>query len=383
MTALFSTYNRFDLTVAEASGTVVKDTDGKEYLDFGSGIGVCNLGHRHPDVQQAIEEQLNKYWHVSNLYHVPLQEEVAKLLTANSAGDYVFFCNSGAEANEAAIKLARKATGKTKIITFQQSFHGRTFATMAATGQDKVQQGFGPMLQAFDYAPFNDIEAVKKKIDGQTAAVMLEVIQGEGGVIAAEPTFVKQLEQLCVEHDILLIIDEIQTGIGRTGVPFAYQHYAISPDIISTAKGIGNGLPVGAMIAKAELYEHFGPGSHATTFGGNPLAMAAAKAVLQHVFDPAFLQTVEEKSIYLKRRLQEEIGETRFVTNIKGKGLMIGIECAAEVTQFIPQLMEKGLLVLNAGPHVLRLLPPLTVSYQDIDRAVELISEMMKKPVTT
>ncbi|HLR41205.1 MAG TPA: acetylornithine transaminase [Virgibacillus sp.] len=383
MTALFSTYNRFDLTVAEASGTVVKDTDGKEYLDFGSGIGVCNLGHRHPDVQQAIEEQLNKYWHVSNLYHVPLQEEVAKLLTANSAGDYVFFCNSGAEANEAAIKLARKATGKTKIITFQQSFHGRTFATMAATGQDKVQQGFGPMLQAFDYAPFNDIEAVKKKIDGQTAAVMLEVIQGEGGVIAAEPTFVKQLEQLCVEHDILLIIDEIQTGIGRTGVPFAYQHYAISPDIISTAKGIGNGLPVGAMIAKAKFYDDFGPGSHATTFGGNPLAMAAAKAVLQHVFDPAFLQTVEEKSIYLKRRLQEEIGETRFVTNIKGKGLMIGIECAAEVTQFIPQLMEKGLLVLNAGPHVLRLLPPLTVSYQDIDRAVELISEMMKKPVTT
>src|SRR5699024_3450085 len=381
MTALFSTYSRFDLTVAEASGTVVKDTDGKEYLDFGSGIGVCNLGHRHPDVQQAIEEQLNKYWHVSNLYHVPLQEEVAKLLTANSAGDYVFFCNSGAEANEAAIKLARKATGKTKIITFQQSFHGRTFATMAATGQDKVQQGFGPMLQAFDYAPFNDIEAVKKKIDGQTAAVMLEVIQGEGGVIAAEPTFVKQLEQLCVEHDILLIIDAMQTRIGRTGDLFAYQHYATSPDIISTAKEIGNGLPVGAMIAKAKFYDDFGPGSHATTFGGNPLAMASAKAVLQHVFDPAFLQTVEEKSIYLKRRLQEEIGETRFVTNIKGKGLMIGIECAAEVTQFIPQLMEKGLLVLNAGPHVLRLLPPLTVSYQDIDRAVELISEMMKKPV--
>src|SRR5690625_3164620 len=312
MTALFATYNRFELTVAEASGTVVKDTDGKEYLDFGSGIGVCNLGHRHPDVQQAIEEQLNKYWHVSNLYHVPLQEEVAQLLTANSAGDYVFFCNSGAEANEAAIKLARKATGKTKIITFQQSFHGRTFATMAATGQDKVQQGFGPMLQAFDYVPFNDIEAVKKKIDGETAAVMLEVIQGEGGVIAAEPTFVKELEQLCAEHDILLIIDEIQTGIGRTGAPFAYQHYAISPDIITTAKGLGNGLPVGAMIAKAKFYDDFGPGSHATTFGGNPLAMAAAKAVLQHVFDPAFLQTVEEKSIYLKERLQEEIGETRF-----------------------------------------------------------------------
>jgi len=383
MTALFATYNRFELTVAEASGTVVKDTDGKEYLDFGSGIGVCNLGHRHPDVQQAIEEQLNKYWHVSNLYHVPLQEEVAELLTANSAGDYVFFCNSGAEANEAAIKLARKASGKTKIITFQQSFHGRTFATMAATGQDKVQQGFGPMLEAFDYVPFNDIEAVKKKIDGETAAVMLEVIQGEGGVIAAEPTFVKELEQLCAEHDILLIIDEIQTGIGRTGAPFAYQHYAISPDIITTAKGLGNGLPVGAMIAKAKFYDDFGPGSHATTFGGNPLAMAAAKAVLQHVFDPAFLQTVEEKSIYLKERLQEEIGETRFVTNIKGKGLMIGIECEKEVTGLIPQLMQQGLLVLNASPYVIRLLPPLTVSKEEIDAAATLIGEAIKKPVTT
>src|SRR5690625_563738 len=383
MTALFATYNRFELTVAEASGTVVKDTDGKEYLDFGSGIGVCNLGHRHPDVQQAIEEQLNKYWHVSNLYHVPLQEEVAELLTANSAGDYVFFCNSGAEANEAAIKLARKASGQTKIITFQQSFHGRTFATMAATGQDKVQQGFGPMLEAFDYVPFNDIEAVKKKIDGETAAVMLEVIQGEGGVIAAEPTFVKELEQLCAEHDILLIIDEIQTGIGRTGAPFAYQHYAISPDIITTAKGLGNGLPVGAMIAKAKFYDDFGPGSHATTFGGNPLAMAAAKAVLQHVFDPAFLQTVEEKSIYLKERLQEEIGETRFVTNIKGKGLMIGIECEKEVTGLIPQLMQQGLLVLNASPYVIRLLPPLTVSKEEIDAAATLIGEAIKKPVTT
>src|SRR5690625_469269 len=383
MTALFSTYNRFDLTVAEACGTVVKDTDGKEYLDFGSGIGVCNLGHRHPDVQQAIEEQLNKYWHVSNLYHVPLQEEVAQLLTANSAGDYVFFCNSGAEANEAAIKLARKATGKTKIITFQQSFHGRTFATMAATGQDKVQQGFGPMLEAFDYVPFNDIEAVKKKIDGETAAGMLEAMQGEGGVIAADPEFVKELEQLCVEHDILLIIDEVQTGIGRTGVPFAYQHYAISPDIISTAKGLGNGLPVGAMIAKAKFYDHFGPGSHATTFGGNPLAMAAAKAVLQHVFDPTFLQAVEEKSAYLKERLQEEIGKTRFVTNVKGKGLMIGIECAAEVNALVPELMKQGLLVLNASPYVIRLLPPLIVSYQEMDKAVALISEVMKNPVTT
>lgn len=383
MTALFPTYNRFDLSVAEANGTIVKDTNGKEYLDFGSGIGVCNLGHRHPDVQQAVEDQLNKYWHVSNLYHVPIQENVAELLVANSAGASVFFCNSGAEANEAAIKLARKATGKTKVITFQQSFHGRTFATMAATGQEKVQTGFGPMLATFEYATFNDIDSVKEVIDEQTAAVMLEVIQGEGGVIAAEPEFVKELEQICKKNDILLIVDEVQTGIGRTGAAFAYQHYNISPDIITSAKGLGNGLPVGAMIAKDKLSAFFGPGSHATTFGGNPLVMAAAQTVLQIVFQPVFLQEVTEKGTYLQKQLKEKIGNDDFVSDILGKGLMIGIHCKGNVSAMIPELMEKGLLVLNAGPNVIRLLPPLTVNKQEIDTAVELISEAIKKPITT
>lgn len=375
MSALFKTYNRFDLSVAEANGTTVIDTNGKEYLDFGSGIGVNNLGHRHPVVQAALENQLQKYWHVSNLYHIPIQEDVAKALTATGSGDYVFFCNSGAEANEAAIKLARKATGKTKIITFKQSFHGRTFATMSATGQEKIQTGFGPLLETFAYAEFNNIDAVKEVIDGDTAAIMLEVIQGEGGVIVGDPTFIKEVEQLCQENNLLLIIDEIQTGIGRTGEPFAYQHYGIAPDIITLAKGLGNGFPVGAMIAKAAYYDVFGPGSHGSTFGGNPLGMAAAKAVLETIFQDEFLQEVEEKSVYLQEQLQSKLGQVSFVSDIRGKGLMIGIVCKEDISPIIPQLMEKGLLALSAGPNVIRLLPPLTVTKQEIDQAVALIYE--------
>lgn len=378
MTALFQTYSRFDLSVSEAEGTTVIDTEGKKYLDFGSGIGVNNLGHRHPVVQQAVESQLQKYWHVSNLYHLPIQEEVAKTLTNTSSGDYAFFCNSGAEANEAAIKLARKATGKTKIITFKQSFHGRTFATMSATGQEKIQDGFGPLLESFVYAPFNNIEAVKEVIDSDTAAIMLEVIQGEGGVIAGEPGFIKGVEQLCRENDLLLIVDEIQTGIGRTGKPFAYQDYEISPDVITLAKGLGNGLPVGAMIAKKAYYDVFGPGSHGSTFGGNPLAMAAAKAVLETIFQDDFLEEVSEKSVYLQEQLQKDIGKLPTVTEIRGKGLMIGIVCKKDISTIIPQLMEKGLLVLSAGPHVIRLLPPLTITKQEIDQAVDLIYEVMQ-----
>ncbi|WP_188456955.1 acetylornithine transaminase [Virgibacillus oceani] len=375
--ALLPTYKRFDLSVTNTNGTIVEDINGKKYLDFGSGIGVCNLGHRHPDVQQAIETQLQSYWHVSNLYHNPIQEEVAKLLVQQNSGDFVFFCNSGAEANEAAIKLARKATGKTKIISFNQSFHGRTFGAMAATGQEKIQRGFGPMLDTFDYVPYNDLDAVHQAIDENTAAIMLEMIQGEGGVIPAKQQFISGLRQLCKQHNILLIVDEVQTGIGRTGKPFAYNHYDISPDIVSVAKGLGNGLPVGAIIAKHELYNVFGPGSHATTFGGNPICMAAAQAVLQHVFQSGFLQQVEEKGDYLQEQLIKKVGNLPFVSKIRGKGLMVGIECIGDVSSQITQLMQKGLLVLSAGQRVIRLLPPLTVTEKEIDAAVGLIHETL------
>ena len=377
MSVLFPTYSRFPVTIAEAEGVTVKDTEGKSYLDFGSGIGVCNLGHRHPIVQTAVEEQLQKYWHVSNLYHVPLQEEVGQLLIDHTVGDYVFFCNSGAEANEAAIKLARKATGKTKIITFKQSFHGRTYATMSATGQQKIQQGFGPLLETFTYVPYNDLAAFQQALDDNTAAVMLEVIQGEGGVVVSDPEFLQAVAELCEENDVLLMIDEIQTGIGRTGKAFAYEHYGISPDVITLAKGLGNGLPVGAMIAKGKYRDVFGPGSHGTTFGGNPLAMAAAKAVLQTVLQDEFLTSVEEKGEYLLQQLNETIGAHPKVKEIRGKGFMIGIVYEDEVANLINQLIEYGLFTLSAGPNVIRLLPPLIATKEDIDQAVSLIADVL------
>lgn len=373
MTTLFPTYKRFNLSVRRASGTTVEDTNGKTYLDFGAGIGVCSLGHRHPGVQQALENQLNSYWHVSNLYDNPIQENVANLLTQHSSGDRVFFCCSGTEANEAAIKLARKATGKHKIISFKQSFHGRTFGAMAATGQEKIHTGFGPMLETFQYVPFNDSDAVKQALDGETAAVMLEMIQGEGGINTAEPDFVQELEHICSENNVLLIVDEIQTGIGRTGKPFAYQHYGVSPDIITSAKGLGDGVPVGAMIAKETLSDSFGPGSHGATFGGNPLAMAAAEAVLNHVFQDVFLQEVTEKGEYLIEQLHKSIGQAPIVSSIRGKGMMIGIECNQDVSDVVRILIEKGLLVLSAGPNTIRLLPPLIVSKQEINQAINLL----------
>lgn len=376
--ALFPTYNRFDLAVAKADGAVIEDIHGKQYLDFGSGIGVCNLGHRHPEVQKAVENQLNDYWHLSNLYKIPIQEDVAKLITDNSVGEYVFFCNSGAEANEAAIKLARKATGKEKIITFNQSFHGRTFATMAATGQEKVRVGFGAMLEEFAYASYNDIASLKAVLDDNTAAVMLEVVQGEGGVHPAEQAFLDELAALCKAQGVLVIIDEIQTGIGRTAKGFAYEHYGIEPDIFTLAKGLGNGLPVGAMVAKAELGEVFGPGSHGSTFGGNPLAMAAAKAVLTHVFEAGFLQTVEAKSAYLIDTLQAKVADNSHVEAIRHVGMMIGIQCDTDISKLVPALLEEGLLVLSAGETVVRLLPPLTVTEAEMDQAVTLIAEALE-----
>lgn len=376
-TAILPTYKRFDVHVKQASGTQVEDINGKQYLDFGSGIGVCNLGHRHPAVQEAIETQLNAYWHVSNLYHNPIQEDVAKLLTENSMLDYVFFCNSGAEANEAAIKLARKATNKTKIVTFKQSFHGRTFATMSATGQEKIQVGFGPLLETFVYAPYNDIDAVKNIIDDDTAAIMLELVQGEGGVIPAEASFVNELEKLCKERSIVLIIDEIQTGIGRTGKRFAYEHFNIKPDIVTLAKGLGNGVPVGAMLANQKFYDVFGPGSHGSTFGGNPIAMAAAKAVLNIAFDSSFLEEVTKKAETLQSQLNARIADLPAVQSIRGKGMMIGIECKQDISHLIPQMIDKGLLVLVAGPTVIRLLPPLTVTNDEIDKAVSVLEEVL------
>lgn len=376
--ALFPTYNRFPVAVQSAEGTVVTDINGKKYIDMGSGIGVTNLGHQHPEVKKAVTEQLDAYWHVSNLYENPIQETVAKNITENSVGDYVFFSNSGAEANEAAIKLARKATGKEKIVTFDKSFHGRTFATMAATGQDKVRIGFGPMLEKFAYATYNDFDSVQAAVDEDTAAVMLELVQGEGGVVLAEQQFIDDVAALCEKKNILLIIDEIQTGMGRTGTKFAYEQFGIEPDIFTLAKGLGNGVPVGAMVAKEKWGEFFGPGSHGSTFGGNPIAMAAAKSVTSIIFETAFLKEVEEKAAYLAELLDENIAPINGVKEIRQKGLMIGIEHEKAVGPFVKRLIENGVLVLNAGENVLRLLPPLTVSKEELKEAVEAIKQTLE-----
>src|SRR5690625_4748892 len=292
--------------------------------------------------------------------------------------DYVFFSNSGAEANEAAIKLARRVTGKDKIITFNQSFHGRSFATMAATGQEKIRDGFGTMLPTFAYAIFNDINSVKQLVDENTAAIMLELVQGEGGIRPGAQSFIDEIDKICKEHNILLIIDEIQTGIGRTGKKFAYEHYDISPDIITLAKGLGNGIPVGAMAAQGKYRDSFGPGTHGSTFGGNPLAMAAAKAVLTEVFNDSFLTTVQKTAQYLNQQLQEQLNELDQVKEIRQLGLMIGIECHEPAIDFITELLEKGLVVLNAGDNVIRLLPPLTITKQDIDQAVHLLHNVLQ-----
>ncbi|HEX7064473.1 MAG TPA: acetylornithine transaminase [Bacillales bacterium] len=383
MSKLFPTYNRWDVTIESGQGATVKDKQGKEYLDFVSGIGVTNLGHCHPKVQAAVREQLDKVWHVSNLFQIEQQEEVAAKLAEHSSGDVVMFCNSGAEANEAAIKLARKHTGKHKIITFEGSFHGRTLGTLAATGQEKVKKGFGPQLETFIHIPYNDMEALKNTLDNQTAAVMIEAVQGEGGVRPAEPEFLKEVEKECRNQGVLLILDEVQTGIGRTGKDFAYQHSGILPDIITAAKGLGNGFPVGAVIGKQELAHTFGPGTHGTTFGGNPLAMTAANAVLDVVFDESFLRDVREKGEYLLTQLQRELNDLSFVEEVRGKGLMIGIACNEEVGAVVATLREQGFLVLVAGPKVIRLLPPLIVTYEEIGRAVSLVANEIHKKEQT
>ncbi|AYV65475.1 MULTISPECIES: acetylornithine transaminase [Niallia] len=377
MSHLFPTYSKWEIEPESAQGSYLYSKNGGVYLDFTSGIGVCNLGHCHPEVKDAVEQQLNKFWHVSNLFPLEVQEKAAEILTKASGLDLVFFANSGAEANEAAIKLARKATGKTKILTFQQSFHGRTFATMSATGQDKIKQGYGPMLETFEYIPFNDLNALKEQLTEDVAAVMLEIVQGEGGIYVASQEFLQGVEAICKEKGVLLLIDEIQTGMGRTGKAFAFQHFGIKPDIISVAKGMANGIPTGAIVADGKLKEFFGPGSHGTTFGGNPLAMAAAVKTMEIIFEPAFLEEVKKKSEWVFSLLKEKLAGNQHVKDIRGLGLMIGIELDIPVASILGELRREGLIVLNAGEKVIRLLPSLNTSQEDFIKGMEIIQKSL------
>ena len=374
MTKLFSNYKRAAIDFASAQGNYLTDTTGKTYLDFSSGIGVTNLGY-HPHVNQALTEQVGKILHQPNLYHNQLQEDVAGLLIGDK--DYLaFFCNSGAEANEAAIKIARKASGKQEIITFQNSFHGRTFGSMSATGQDKIKRGFGEGVPHFIYAIFNDIDSVKDLASDETAAIMLELVQGESGVQPADKDFVKALADFCKEMGIYLIVDEVQTGLGRTGKLYAYEHYDIEPDIFTLAKGLANGVPVGAMLAKSSLGEAFSYGSHGSTFGGNKLAMAAAKATLEVMLVPGLLDTALENGNQLQAKLQAALSDKETVTTVRGLGYMIGIETTGNLGELVQSARDKGLIVLTAGTNVIRLLPPITLSDAEIEMGVAILSEI-------
>jgi acetylornithine aminotransferase len=376
MSALFPTYARWNIKPEKGIGSKIIDVEGNEYLDFISGIAVCNLGHCHPKVNVALEKQLAKLWHVSNLFQIEGQESVAQLLVDNSVGDYVFFCNSGAEANEAAIKLARKSTGKHHIVSLLNSFHGRTLGSMAATGQDKIHKGFGPLLTEFTYIEMNHQAALEEAVTEDTAAIMVEVIQGEGGIRLMSEEYAKALQDVCAKYNCLLIIDEVQTGIGRTGTAFAYEQFGLSPDIITLAKGLGNGFPVGALIGKETLKDSFSPGSHGSTFGGNPLAMAVAEAVLTEIFKPELLESVQDKGDFFKKELHKKLSSYEIVDEIRGKGLMIGVACQMEVAPIIEACRKKGLLVLPAGPNVLRLLPPLIVTESEIKKAVTILADV-------
>ncbi|WP_122790180.1 aspartate aminotransferase family protein [Intestinibacillus sp. Marseille-P6563] len=375
---VMNTYGRFPIALDHGQGAVLWDVEGKKYIDLASGIGVCSVGYNNEKLVAAIDEQAHKLMHVSNLFTTAPMIQTAKTLVEATGMGKVFFSNSGAESNEGAIKLARKYSfdkygkGRSKIVTLINSFHGRTVTTLNATGQDKFHNYFFPFTEGFDYAVANDIEDVKAKADDTTCAIMMELIQGEGGVLPLEPAFVKAVEAFCRERDLLLIIDEVQTGIGRTGSLFCFQQYDIQPDVVTTAKGIAGGLPMGAVIAAKTCCDVLGPGTHATTFGGTPTCCAAANAVLDIVNQPEFLQEVNKKGEYLKQGILN-LGSDQ-IQGVRGKGLMLGIIVDPEKrAELVNACLDKGVLVLTAGTAAIRLLPPLTITYEEMDEALAIL----------
>lgn len=381
---IMNTYRRFPVVLVKGSGQKVWDINGKEYLDFVSGIAVCSLGHSHPRVVDAVKEQVEKLTHVSNLYYTEPQAQLACLLMNNSFADKVFFCNSGAEANEAAIKLARKYAHenlggeKFELITMKDSFHGRTMATITATGQEKFQFGFTPLLDGFTYVPFNDLEALERAISQKTCGVMLEPIQGEGGVKIPDTHYLARVREICDWHNILLILDEVQTGIGRTGKLFAYEYSGIQPDIMTLAKALGNGFPVGAMLATDKIARSFSPGNHASTFGGNPLAMAAANATLETILRAGLLDNCRDLGEYFLGQLKKLQDKRPIIQEVRGKGLLVACELTIEGGAIVNECLEKGLLINCTGGKILRFVPPLIISQQDIDQVVNILDEVME-----
>ena len=380
---IMNTYKRFPIVLVRGAGQKVWDIEGKEYLDFVAGIAVCSLGHSHPKVVAAIKEQVERLTHISNLYYNEPQAQAAKLLVDNSFADKVFFCNSGAEANEAAIKLARKyahenlGEEKFELITMKDSFHGRTMATITATGQEKFQFGFTPLLEGFTYVPFNDLKALEGAITNKTCGIMLEPIQGEGGVNIPDALYLSRVRNICDRHNILLIVDEVQTGIGRTGKLFAYEHSGIQPDIMTLAKALGNGFPVGAMLATDKIAKAFSPGNHASTFGGNPLAMVAVKATLETILQEDVIENCRKVGEYFLSSLQKLQAKHKIIKEVRGKGLILACALNIESDDIVNKCLQKGILVISAGSKTLRFVPPLIITTSDIDQVVNVLDEVM------
>jgi acetylornithine/N-succinyldiaminopimelate aminotransferase len=389
-----ATFARVDLAFERGEGVWLLTKDGERYLDFTSGVAVNALGHAHPHLVAAVTEQAQKLWHVSNLYEIPEAERVAQRLCAASFADVVFFCNSGAEAVEGAIKTARKYHAvsdrpeRYRIITFEGAFHGRTLATLAAGGQKKYLEGFGPVVEGFDQVPFADLAAVKKTIGAQTAAIMIEPLMGEGGVRSVEPSFLRALRELCDQNELLLIFDEVQSGMGRTGELFAYQRTGVTPDIMALAKALGGGFPVGAVLATSEAAKGMTAGTHGSTFGGNPLAMSAANATLDIMLAPGFFDHVKKIGILFKQRLAEiKDRYPLLIAEVRGDGLLVGLRAVVPAGELVNAIRAEKMLTVAAGDNVVRLLPPLIISEQEmaegvarLDRACARLSAGNKAP---
>src|SRR3989337_1964514 len=380
---IMNTYKRLPLFIVKGRGNRVYDGEGKEYLDFVSGLAVNNIGHCNPRVTVAFQKQAQVLVHTSNLFYTEPQVKLARLLVENSFADKVFFCNSGAEANEAAIKLVRKysmekGTGRYEIITAFNSFHGRTMATLTATGQEKFHKGFAPLVPGFSYVPFNDIAALEKAITEKTAAVMIEPIQGEGGGNIPDRDYLKRLREICDSNSILLVLDEVQTGIGRTGKLFAYQHSGIEPDIMTLAKALGGGLPIGAMLAKDYIATAFTPGTHASTFGGTPLVCSAAIEVIKILTeDEMLLDNCRRMGKYLTEELNGlKDKHPQIIRNVRGKGLLIGMELSIKGDDIVQECIKKGVVINCTMERVLRFLPPLDINPIDIDALIDILSEV-------
>jgi acetylornithine/N-succinyldiaminopimelate aminotransferase len=379
------TYARYPIALVRGKGARVWDADGKEYLDFLAGIAVNSLGHCHPAIVRAIQQQARKLIHVSNLYHILPQSELARELCRHSFADRVFFCNSGAEANEAAIKLARRyggehSNGKYEILSTHNSFHGRTLATLTATGQEKVRAGYDPLPAGFRQIPFNDLRAAEEAIDEQkTVGILVEPIQAEGGINVPDENYFRGLRELCDRRGLLLIFDEVQTGVGRTGKLFGYEHFGVEPDIMTLAKALGGGLPLGAMLAREAVAQSFVPGSHASTFGGNPLVCGVGLAVMKTLLKGGVLKNSVKMGKVFMQRLHALKARFPFIRDIRGKGLMLGIELEMEGTKIVEACMREGLLINCTAYRVLRFVPPLTIKQKEIDRGLRILEEVLAR----